>query len=68
MMKKERKIRNSKKTGALVAAAPDMLEALQNLYLHCAMIHKYWGDGCNQKESDSAIAAGEAAIKKALGE
>lgn len=51
----------------LIAAAPEMLEALQNLYLHCAMIHTHWGDGCNQKESDAAIKAGKLAINKALG-
>jgi len=49
-------------------AAPDMLEALQNLYLHCAMIHTKWGDGCNQKEADAVIKAGRIAISKALGE
>ena len=52
----------------LIAAAPEMLEALQNLYLHCAMIHTKWGEGSNQKEASAAMNAGRRAIKKALGE
>lgn len=51
----------------LIAAAPDMLEALQALYEHCAMVHKEWGEGCNQKQADAAIVAGRAAIEKATG-
>ena len=52
----------------LIAAAPELLAALKALYKHCAMIHKHWGDGCNQKQADAAIAAGHAAIKKAKGQ
>lgn len=44
---------------------PDMLRALQGLYKHCSMIHKHWGEGCNQKAADEAIQAGLAAITKA---
>lgn len=51
----------------LIAAAPDMYEALKALYEHCAMVHNAWGDGCNQKESDAAIKAGKAAMRKAEG-
>ena len=51
----------------LIAAAPEMLDALKSLYEHCAMIHKTWGDGCNQKQADAAIIAGHAAIAKAEG-
>jgi hypothetical protein len=51
----------------LIAAAPEMLEALTALYEHCAMVHKHWGEGCNQKQADAAIAAGLAAIAKAEG-
>ena len=49
----------------LIAAAPELLEALENLYRHCAMIHSQWGEGSNQREADAAIAAGHAAIAKA---
>jgi hypothetical protein len=51
----------------MIAACPDLLEALKALYEHCCMIHKYWGDGCNQREADAAIVAGLAAIAKAEG-
>jgi len=27
----------------LIAAAPDMLKALEDLFEHCAMVHKHWG-------------------------
>lgn len=49
----------------LIAAAPDLLAALKALYAECAMIHKYGGEGCNQKQADAAISAGLAAIAKA---
>lgn len=49
----------------LIAAAPELLAALQSLFDHCAMVHKHWGEGCNQKQADAAIAAGRAAIIKA---
>ena len=43
----------------------ELLTALQGLFEHCAMIHKYGGDGCNQKQADAAITAARAAIAKA---
>jgi hypothetical protein len=49
-------------------AAPDMLKALEALFEHCAMVHKHWGDGSNQRQADEAIKAAQAAIKKAKGE
>ena len=51
----------------LIAAAPDMLAALVALFENCAMVHKHWGDGSNQKEATAAINAGFAAIDKATG-
>jgi hypothetical protein len=51
----------------LIAAAPDLLDALKGLFEHCTMIHRVWGDGSNRKEADAAIAAGKAAIAKAEG-
>ena len=56
-----------KENARLIAAAPDMLEALKGLFEHCAMVHKHWGDGNNTKQADAAIKAGEAAIAKAEG-
>ena len=46
-------------------AAPDLLTALAGLFQHCVMVHKYWGDGSNQREADQAIASARAAIAKA---
>lgn len=51
----------------LIAAAPDMLEALNGLFEHCSMIHKHWGDNSNQKEAENAIKKARAAINKATG-
>jgi hypothetical protein len=48
----------------LIAAAPDLLDALKGLFEHCVMVRRVWGD---QKEADAAIAAGKAAIAKAEG-
>jgi hypothetical protein len=50
---------------ALIAAAPMMLAALEALFENCAMVHKYWGDGDNTKQSDEAITFARAAIAKA---
>ena len=49
----------------LMAAAPELLAALQALFEHCAMPHKFGGEGCNQKQADAAKHAGLAAIAKA---
>lgn len=51
----------------LIALAPRMLEALESLYEHCAMIHKHWGDNSNAKEADAAIKAGKALLAEAKG-
>jgi hypothetical protein len=52
---------------ALIASAPDLLMAMKELFKQCAMIHRYGGETCNQKEADAAIKAGLAAIAKAEG-
>jgi hypothetical protein len=44
---------------------PELLAALSDLFKHCAMVHRHWGEGSNQKESDAAIAAARAALAKA---
>ena len=49
-------------------AALDLLNGLEGLFEHCAMIHKHWGDGSNQKQANAAILAAQAAIKKARAE
>lgn len=50
----------------LAAAAPELLAALEQLFEHCAMTHSKWGEGCNREQADAAIAAGRAAIAKAV--
>lgn len=51
----------------LVSSAPELLSALENLFEQCAMTHKHWGEGCNQKQASDAIAFARAAIAKAKG-
>jgi hypothetical protein len=52
----------------LVSINAELLKALEALYEHCAMVHKHWGEGSNQRQADEAIKAGRAAIAKAKGE
>lgn len=52
----------------LLAAASDMLEALEAIFRECALAQKYWGDGANGRQCDAARKAGLAAIAKARGE
>lgn len=42
----------------------ELRDALAGLFEHCAMVHKHWGEGCNQREADAAIAAGLALLAK----
>lgn len=42
-----------------------MYDALKGIFEHCVMTHKHWGEGCNRKEADAAIAAGREAIANA---
>ena len=46
----------------LIAAAPNMFTALEDLFKHCAMIHKYGGEISNAKEADAAIKSAHAAL------
>lgn len=58
---------NGEANARLIAAAPELLEAMESLFEHCEMVHKHWGDGDNTKEANAAIEAGKAAIAKAKG-
>ena len=60
--------KRSKANARLIAAAPEMLEALEGLFKECAMMHRYWGDGDNAKAADKAESFARAAIAKAKGE
>ena len=53
------------KNAQLMASAPELLEALEGLFKECAMIHKYGGSACNQKQSDLAIKKALEAIDRA---
>ncbi len=43
----------------------DLLDACKALFEHCCMVHKHWGENCNQKQASAAIEAGHKAIAKA---
>lgn len=49
----------------LIAAAPELLTAIEAMFKECSMIHKYGGEGCNSKQADAAVRAGREAIAKA---
>jgi hypothetical protein len=52
----------------LIAEAPSMYDALRALFANCTMVHTVWGDGCNQKEADEAIASARAILARIEGE
>lgn len=54
-------------TAQLLIAAPEMLDALENLFKECVMIHRYGGESSNVKAADKAVKAAQAAILKAKG-
>lgn len=54
--------RDHDENAAVLKAAPALRTALESLFEHCAMPHKHWGEGCNRREADAAIAAGRAAL------
>lgn len=49
----------------LLVTASELLAALEAMFEECSMIHKHWGESCNQKQADAAIKAGREAIAKA---
>lgn len=53
---------------ALFNSHAELLAALEGLFRECVMIHKHWGDNCNQPQADAAKAAAHAAIAKSKGE
>lgn len=44
-----------KANARLIAAAPELLSALKDLFKQCAMTHRYWGDGDNTRQADEAV-------------
>jgi len=63
-------IRSLKQTGpgyanevqSAVDHAEQLAEALKTLFRECAMVHKYWGDGCNQAQADAAVTKASEAL------
>lgn len=43
----------------LIIKAPEMYQALHDLFEQCAMTHKYWGENCNREQADDAIRRGQ---------
>jgi hypothetical protein len=47
---------------AKAAHADKLAEALRELFKQCAMVHKYWGEACNQAEADAAVTLANSAL------
>ena len=52
----------------LIAAAPDLLAALEAVVNECVLMHKHWGENSNSKAANEAETAAHAAIAKARGQ
>lgn len=50
--------------GTVLDVRQELLESLEGIFEHCALVHIRWGDHCNQREADAAIARGRAAIAR----
>ena len=48
----------------LIAAAPEMAEALAALFRECAMIHRFGGDASNAKAADEAQSKARALVAR----
>jgi hypothetical protein len=44
------------------AHAERLAEALTALFRECAMVHKYWGENCNQVAADAAVTKANSAL------
>lgn len=55
------------KNAALIATAPELLEALRGIFAECELVPKNWWDGSNAEAAARAIAAARVAIAKAEG-
>lgn len=42
----------------------ELLDSLRDLFEHCAMVHKHWGDGCNANEANAAQQRAHALIER----
>lgn len=52
----------------LIAAAPELLQAIKDLFRECAMVHKSWGNDDNTEEAAAAIKRAKDAIANATAE
>lgn len=51
----------------LFMEAPAMAATLADLFEHCAMVHKHWGDGNNREQAAAAIERGRAILDRLAG-
>jgi hypothetical protein len=52
----------SEEREAYKAHACKLAEALREIFRQCACVHKYWGEGCNQREADAAVTQASEAL------